>query len=153
MRLEERLVRKGAFAFVLDGDNVRHGLCGDLGFSDAARAENIRRVGEVAALFADSGCITISAFISPSRDVREVLKERIGPDRFVEIYVSTPLSVCEERDPKGLYARARAGEIANFTGIDSEYQPPLDPALSIDSSEVDVDEACRQIEMILGQGK
>lgn len=129
--LEERLVTDGYAAYVLDGDNVRQGLNADLGFTAADRDENIRRIGEVAALFADAGLIAIAAFISPYREGREAARRVVGDNRFVEIYLDTPLAVCEQRDPKGLYARARAGEISNFTGIDAPYEEPNRPELDL----------------------
>lgn len=122
--LEWRLVAGGRLAYVLDGDNVRHGLNEDLGFSDADRKENIRRVGEVAILLADAGAIVITALISPFRSERTRVRERAGRDRFFEVFVDTPLEVCEARDPKGLYRKARAGDIPAFTGISSPYEPP-----------------------------
>ena len=124
--LEERLTRDGRLVVVLDGDNLRHGLCADLGFSAADRSENIRRVGHVASLFADAGVIVVTAFLSPFRADRELARKVLGDD-FVEVFVDAPLAVCEARDPKGLYRKARAGEIAEFTGISSPYEPPLRP--------------------------
>lgn len=134
MELEHRLVAAGRIAYVLDGDNVRHGLCEDLGFGADDRTENIRRVGHVAALFADAGVIVIAAFISPFRADRAAVRSRIPAGRFFEVHVATPLAVCEARDPKGLYERARAGEIARFTGIDSPYEAPEDPERVIDTA-------------------
>ncbi|KTA92005.1 adenylylsulfate kinase [Aeromonas salmonicida subsp. smithia] len=122
--LEQALAVEGKHTYLLDGDNVRHGLCGDLGFDDAARQENIRRVGEVAKLMVDAGLIVLTAFISPFRAERELVRNLLGADEFVEVFVDAPLAVCEERDPKGLYKKARAGEIRNFTGIDSAYEAP-----------------------------
>jgi adenylyl-sulfate kinase len=127
--LEARLIDRGVWCARLDGDNVRHGLCGDLGFSAADRAENIRRVGEVARLLADAGCVVLASFISPYRTDRERVramheKDREGPLRFVEVWVDTPLAECERRDPKGLYAKARAGAIKGMTGVDDPYEPP-----------------------------
>ncbi|MNZ22034.1 Adenylyl-sulfate kinase [compost metagenome] len=110
---------------------MRHGLCGDLGFDDAARQENIRRVGEVAKLMVDAGLIVLTAFISPFRAERELVRNLLGADEFVEVFVDAPLSVCEERDPKGLYKKARAGEIRNFTGIDSAYEAPEQPEIHL----------------------
>lgn len=131
--LEAQLVAAGRFAYVLDGDNLRHGLCADLGFSEADRRENIRRVGQVARLFADAGCLVVTAFISPHREERAFVRGLLPPDRFFEVHVATPLEVCEARDPKGLYRRARAGEIADFTGIDSPYEPPETPEFVLDT--------------------
>ncbi len=136
--LEQALVRRGHHSYLLDGDNVRHGLNKDLDFSDAGRAENIRRIGEVSALFVDAGLIVITAFISPFRADRNRIRERIGDANFIEIYLSTSLEECERRDPKGLYVKARAGEIREFTGIDSPYEPPIAPQLAIDTSKVDL---------------
>ncbi|KAB2965017.1 MAG: adenylyl-sulfate kinase [Thermoanaerobaculia bacterium] len=135
--LEATLVAAGHVAFVLDGDNVRHGLNRDLGFAPADRTENIRRVGEVAALFADAGLVTLTAFISPARADRDAARAAVGAERFLEVFVSTPLEVCERRDPKRLYSRARAGEVGEFTGVSAPYEPPLDPALALDTSTLD----------------
>ncbi len=134
MELEHRLVAAGRIAYVLDGDNVRHGLCEDLGFGADDRTENIRRVGHVAALFADAGVIVIAAFISPFRADRAAVRARIPTGRFFEVHVATPLALCEARDPKGLYERARAGEIARFTGIDSPYEAPEAPERVLDTA-------------------
>jgi bifunctional enzyme CysN/CysC len=117
--VEKRCIAQGKHTFVLDGDNVRHGLNRDLGFTEGDRVENIRRVAEVAKLFVDAGLIVLVAFISPFRAEREMARELVGPGEFIEIFVDTPLDVCMERDPKGLYRKAMAGEIKNFTGIDS----------------------------------
>ncbi|HEX6396533.1 MAG TPA: sulfate adenylyltransferase subunit CysN [Steroidobacteraceae bacterium] len=143
--LEQVLVQRGHHSYLLDGDNVRHGLNRDLNFSEADRNENIRRIGEVAALFVDAGLLVVTAFISPFRADRNRIRERIGDAQFIEIYVSTPLAECEKRDPKGLYVKARAGQIRDFTGIDSPYEPPLAPQLSLDTSKVSVTEAVDQI--------
>ncbi|ABO91488.1 adenylylsulfate kinase [Aeromonas salmonicida subsp. salmonicida] len=129
--LEQALAVEGKHTYLLDGDNVRHGLCGDLGFDDAARQENIRRVGEVAKLMVDAGLIVLTAFISPFRAERELVRNLLGADEFVEVFVDAPLAVCEERDPKGLYKKARAGEIRNFTGIDSAYEAPKQPEIHL----------------------
>lgn len=139
--LERRLVDDEHIAFVLDGDNVRHGLNKDLGFSPQDRTENIRRVGEVAALFAEAGLIAISAFISPYRDDRDTARRVAGGDRFVEIYLDVTVAVCERRDPKGLYKKARAGEIAEFTGVSAPYEAPDGPEVRLDTDALDVD-AC-----------
>ncbi len=133
--LERELIERGALAFLLDGDNVRHGLSRDLGFEKADREENIRRIGEVAALFAECGVITLTAFISPYRKDRLRAKETVGEERFLEVHVHAPLETCEKRDPKGLYQRARAGEIQNFTGLDAPYETPENPMLRIDTHE------------------
>ncbi|MFM5336312.1 adenylyl-sulfate kinase [Aeromonas enteropelogenes] len=129
--LEQALAAAGKHTYLLDGDNVRHGLCGDLGFDDAARQENIRRVGEVAKLMVDAGLIVLTAFISPFRAERQLVRNLVGEGEFVEVFVDAPLSVCEERDPKGLYKKARAGEIRNFTGIDSAYEAPEQPEIHL----------------------
>ncbi|MBL0513905.1 adenylyl-sulfate kinase [Aeromonas media] len=129
--LEQALATEGKHTYLLDGDNVRHGLCGDLGFDDAARQENIRRVGEVAKLMVDAGLIVLTAFISPFRAERELVRNLVGEGEFVEVFVDAPLAVCEERDPKGLYKKARAGEIRNFTGIDSAYEAPENPEIHL----------------------
>lgn len=131
--LERKLHALGKRTFVLDGDNIRHGLNRDLGFTEADRVENIRRVAEVAKLFVDAGLITMVAFISPFRAEREIARELVGPDEFVEIFVDTPLEICEQRDPKGLYGKARRGELRNFTGLDSPYEPPESPELILDA--------------------
>jgi adenylyl-sulfate kinase len=123
--LERKLFALGRQVYALDGDNLRHGLCRDLGFSPEDRKENIRRVSEVARLFADAGVICITAFISPYRADRDLARAIATADRFIEVYLNAPLSVCERRDPKGLYARARAGQIKDFTGISAPYEPPL----------------------------
>jgi adenylylsulfate kinase len=121
---------------LLDGDNVRHGLCSDLGFSDEDRKENIRRVGEVAGLMVDAGLVVLSAFISPHRAERQRVRERAGAGRFYEVFVDTPLAICETRDPKGLYKKARAGELKNFTGIDSAYEAPLRAEIHLDGEQL-----------------
>ena len=143
--LEQALVQRGHHSYLLDGDNVRHGLNKDLDFSDTGRAENIRRIGEVSALFVDAGLIVITAFISPFRADRNSIRERLGSEQFIEVYLSTTLEECERRDPKGLYEKARAGQIREFTGIDSPYEPPIAPQLSIDTSKVDIAGAVDQI--------
>ena len=136
--LEERLFRDGLQVYVLDGDNVRHGLNADLGFSRADRGENIRRAGEVAALFADAGVLCIAAFISPYRADRAAARAA-ARSRFHEVYVRADLATCERRDPKGLYRRARAGEISNFTAVDDVYEAPEQPSLTIDTATNDVE--------------
>jgi bifunctional enzyme CysN/CysC len=131
----------GAHTYLLDGDNVRHGLNKDLGFTDADRVENIRRVGEVARLMVDAGLIVLCSFISPYRAERRMVRDLLGEDEFLEIFIDAPLSVAEERDPKGLYKKARAGEIKNFTGIDSPYEQPENPEIVIDTTRVTAEEA------------
>lgn len=132
--LERELFEAGRSCYVLDGDNVRHGLNRNLGFSTEDRSENIRRIAEVAKLMNDAGLIVITAFISPMCADRNIAREIIGPTCFREIYVNTPLATCEARDPKGLYAKARAGQLAEFTGINAAYEPPQHPDLIIDTS-------------------
>jgi bifunctional enzyme CysN/CysC len=129
----------------LDGDNVRHGLNKDLGFTDADRIENIRRVGEVAKLMTDAGLIVITAFISPFRSERQMVRDMMAPGEFVEVFVDTPLSVAEERDVKGLYAKARSGQLKNFTGIDSPYEAPETPDIHIDTTTMSIDDAAERI--------
>lgn len=143
--LETALFRRGHHSYLLDGDNVRHGLNRDLGFSDDDRVENIRRIGEVARLMADAGLVVLSAFISPFRADRAMVRELMEDGEFIEIHVDAPLEVCESRDPKGLYAKARAGVIRNFTGIDSPYEAPEDPEISVDTSELSVDECVEEL--------
>lgn len=136
--VETALFKMNQHTYLLDGDNVRHGLNRDLGFTDRDRVENIRRIGEASRLFVDAGLIALSAFISPFRSDRQMVRDLLGSGEFIEIYVSTPMGVCEERDPKGLYKKARKGEIKHFTGIDSPYEPPESPEISIDTSKHDV---------------
>jgi bifunctional enzyme CysN/CysC len=137
--LEKRLHAEGKHTYVLDGDNVRHGLNRDLGFTDVDRVENIRRVGEVAKLMGDAGLIVICAFISPFRADRQMAREIAGSHEFIEVYVDTPIGECIRRDPKGLYAKAQAGAIPNFTGIDSAYEPPANPEIRLETIGVDPD--------------
>ncbi|MEC4256613.1 adenylyl-sulfate kinase [Escherichia coli] len=134
--LEQALHRIGVSTYLLDGDNVRHGLCRDLGFSDDDRKENIRRVGEVAKLMVDAGLVVLTAFISPHRAERQMVRDLLDKGQFVEVFVDTPLSVCESRDPKGLYKKARAGELRNFTGIDSVYEAPEQPEIQLDGEQL-----------------
>ena len=137
--LEQKLLAIGAHTMLLDGDNVRHGLNRDLGFTDADRVENIRRVGEVAKLMGDAGLIVICAFISPFRADRQLAREIAGSHEFIEVFIDTPIGECIRRDPKGLYAKAQAGAIPNFTGIDSPYEPPENPELRLDTTATDPD--------------
>jgi adenylylsulfate kinase len=137
--LERALFERGHHCYLLDGDNVRHGLNRDLGFSDADRVENIRRIAEVAKLLVDAGLIAMTAFISPFRADRQLARDLLPADEFIEVHVATSLAVCEQRDPKGLYRKARAGQIPNFTGIDSAYEAPLDPELVIDTGADELD--------------
>lgn len=143
--LELALENKGVKSYVLDGDNVRGGLNSDLGFSDEDRKENIRRIAEVAKLFSDSGTIAITAFISPFRVEREAAKEIIGKENFIEVYVNAPIEVCERRDVKGLYKKARAGEIKQFTGIDSPYEEPLRPDVIAESDRATISTCVEKI--------
>lgn len=144
--VDHRLHDLGLHSYVLDGDNIRHGLNGDLGFSPEDRAENIRRIGEVAKLFADSGTLVLTAFISPYRADRDRIRETAGREGdFVEIFVHAPLEVCEERDPKGLYVKARKGEIPEFTGISAPYEEPESPELVVDTSACSLDESVEQV--------
>jgi bifunctional enzyme CysN/CysC len=150
--VEKKLVARGRHTFLLDGDNVRHGLNRDLGFTEADRIENIRRVGEVARLMSDAGLIVLTAFISPFRAEREMVRKMIPDGEFLEIFVDTPLAQAEQRDTKGLYAKARAGELKNFTGIDSPYEPPQAPEIRIDTTTMSADEAADLIvERLLGR--
>ena len=143
--LEGRLHRNGHHTYLLDGDNVRHGLNKDLGFSADDRVENIRRIGEVAKLFVDAGTIVMTAFISPYRADRDMVRELVEDGEFIEVFVDTPLEVCEERDPKGLYAKARAGAIKDFTGIDAPYEAPERAEVRLDTSGCSVEEGADQV--------
>jgi len=142
--VESKLYAMGIHTYVLDGDNVRHGLCGDLAFSAVARRENIRRIGEVGKLFVDAGTVVFSAFISPFRSDRQQARELLGED-FIEIYCNSPVSVCESRDVKGLYRRARAGEIAEFTGISSPYEAPNNPEIMVDTAHLTLEQSVEQV--------
>lgn len=141
--VEERLHQRGCRSFVLDGDNVRHGLCGDLGFSAQARQENIRRIGEMAKLFMEAGVIVLTAFISPYRADRERVRGMVECGDFIEIYCDAPIEVCEARDVKGIYKKARAGQIAEFTGVSSPYEAPESPEIIVNTGGVEL-EACVQ---------
>lgn len=145
LSLERELDKRGVLCRILDGDNIRSGINRNLGFSEEDRVENIRRIAEVGKLFVDTGIVTIAAFISPTNQLREMAAEIIGKDDFREIYVSTPLSVCEQRDVKGLYARARRGEIKDFTGVSAPFETPEHPALSLDTSKLSLEEAVNQV--------
>lgn len=147
--IEKKLAGMNRHTFLLDGDNVRHGLNKDLGFTDADRIENIRRVGEVARLMTDAGLIVITAFISPFRAERTMVREMMQPGEFVEVFIDTPLNIAEQRDVKGLYAKARAGELKNFTGIDSPYETPENPEIIIDTTQMDVESAADKIIQVL----
>jgi adenylylsulfate kinase len=144
-RVERKLLEQGYHVTVLDGDNVRHGLCGDLGFSPADRAENIRRVGEVCALFSAANVLTLAAFVSPYRADRQRVREVVGNGRFFEVFVDTPLAVCEARDPKGLYAQARAGAITGFTGIDAPYEAPEAPEVHLNTVGKSIDACAAEV--------
>jgi adenylyl-sulfate kinase len=145
VELERELFNLGRHAYVLDGDNVRHGLCSDLGFSPKDRKENIRRVGEVAKLFADAGIIVITAFISPYRSDRDLVRAMLPPGKFVEVYVNAPIEICEQRDPKGLYAKARANQIKEFTGVSAPYEAPLRPDIELPTGQLTVAESIAKI--------
>ena len=151
--VEAAMLDRGRAAYLLDGDNVRHGLCGDLGFSAADRAENVRRVGEVARLFADAGLVALASLVSPYAADRDRVRERHERDglRFLEVYVNTPLEECERRDPKGLYARARAGELSGLTGVDDPYEPPAQPELELRPAEEGVESAVAAVLALLGE--
>jgi bifunctional enzyme CysN/CysC len=147
--VEKRLHDSGRHTYLLDGDNVRHGLNKDLGFTAADRVENIRRVAEVAKLMVDAGLIVLVSFISPFRSERQMARSLLEADEFVEVFVDTPLEVAEARDPKGLYRKARAGQLKNFTGIDSPYEAPENPELRIDTTQVSAEDAALQIISVL----
>lgn len=131
--------------FVLDGDNVRHGLCGDLGFSEADRGENIRRIGEISKLFVEAGIITLTAFISPFRADRQLARRLFEIGDFIEVYCSSPIDICESRDVKGMYRRARAGEIRHFTGVSAPYEVPESPELVVDTGSLSLEQCTDQI--------
>lgn len=146
--VEERLHQRGCRSFVLDGDNVRHGLCGDLGFSASDRQENIRRIGEMAKLFMEAGVIVLTAFISPYRADRERVRGMVERGDFIEIYCDAPIAVCEARDVKGMYKKARAGQIAEFTGISSPYEAPENPEVIVNTGGAEL-EAC--VQQVIGE--
>ncbi len=148
--LERELQKRGLLCRILDGDNIRSGINANLGFSEEDRRENIRRVAEVSKLFVDTGIITIAAFVSPTEDLRQLAEQIIGKEDFKEIYISTPLAECERRDVKGLYARARRGEVKNFTGISAPFEAPQHPALSLDTSVLSLEESVRKLLDLLG---
>jgi adenylylsulfate kinase len=147
--LERELQKRGLLCRILDGDNIRTGINANLGFSTDDRRENIRRVAEVAKLFVDTGIITIAAFVSPTEDLRNLAQHIIGKDDFKEIFISTPIEECERRDVKGLYARARRGEVKNFTGISAPFEAPQHPALSLDTSKLSLEESVAQLLQLL----
>ena len=138
--VEQKLYEQGHHTYLLDGDNVRHGLNKDLAFSDEDRVENIRRIGEMSKLFVDAGLLVLTAFISPFRSDRRMVRELVGNNEFIEVHMNTPIDTCEQRDPKGLYEKARKGEIKNFTGIDSEYEAPEQPEVTINTAELGIEE-------------
>ncbi|CAH0527237.1 adenylyl-sulfate kinase [Vibrio hippocampi] len=143
--VESKLLSLGKHSYLLDGDNVRHGLNKDLGFSDDDRVENIRRIGEVAKLFVDSGTLVLSAFISPFISDRQQARDLLEAGQFLEVFIDTPIEICEQRDPKGLYKKARAGEIKNFTGIDSAYEAPVNPEIHVQTADKSVEECAEYV--------
>lgn len=145
VQLEAQLHELGFKTYLLDGDNIRAGLNKDLSFTDEGRIENIRRIGEVSKLLLDAGVVVLSAFISPFQADREQVKKIVGPENYIEIFVNAPLEVCEQRDIKGLYKKARAGEVKNFTGIDSPYEAPTDPDLILETAILSVDQSVRKL--------
>lgn len=153
-RVEELLFERGCHTYVFDGDNVRHGLCADLGFNMEDRSENIRRIGEMSKLFIDSGVIALTAFISPFRKDRQMVRSLVGEGDFIEVYCNTPLEVCEQRDVKGLYQKARMGKIPDFTGISSPYEEPINPEITVFTGRDDLDTCANIIIKYLeSQGK
>ncbi len=149
--LEKKFHEQEKHTYLLDGDNVRHGLCGDLGFSDKDRVENIRRISEVAKLFVDSGVIVLTAFISPFQVDRDFCRNLLEDGEFIEVFVDTPLEVCEQRDPKGLYKKARNGEIKHFTGIDSAYEAPANPEIHLQYQEESAEDTAERLFNILAE--
>ena len=147
--LEQKLHAEGIATMLLDGDNIRTGLNSDLDFSEAGRIENIRRLGEVCKLFVDSGIVVLTAFISPFQSDRDTVRSKLEGDRFLEVFIDTPLEICEQRDVKGLYKKARAGEIPNFTGIDSPYEAPQKPEIHIKTADISVEEGVNQLLRII----
>jgi adenylylsulfate kinase len=147
--LEKELFDRGIRAYVLDGDNVRHGINSNLGFSREDRKENLRRIAELSRLFADAGIVVLAAFISPYREDREYVRRKVGENGFFEIYVKCPVEVCEKRDAKGLYKKARAGLIKGYTGVDSPYEEPEEPDLVLDTDELSVDESVKKVLRLL----
>lgn len=148
--LERELHRRGLLCRILDGDNIRSGINNNLGFTPEDRRENIRRIAEVSKLFVDTGIITLAAFISPNNELRQMAADIIGPGDFIEVYVSTPIEECERRDVKGLYAKARRGEIKNFTGISAPFEVPEHPAISLDTSVLSLEECVKRLLELLG---
>ena len=147
--LEEKLYQAGCRTFVLDGDNIRHGLCGDLGFAESDREENIRRIGELAKLFVEAGTIVLTAFVSPFRRDRERARGLLLHGDFLEIFCRCPIEVCEQRDPKGHYRRARAGQIKDFTGVSAPYEEPGDPELVLDTATLSIAASVERVEQLL----
>ena len=147
--VEKKLAAEGRHTYLLDGDNVRHGLNKDLGFTDEDRVENIRRIGEVARLMVDSGLIVLTAFISPFRAERQMARALLDEDEFLEVFVETPLEIAEQRDPKGLYKKARSGDLKNFTGIDSPYEQPKSPEILVDTSSLSAEQCAEHVIRIL----
>ncbi|MFC3093234.1 adenylyl-sulfate kinase [Alteromonas sediminis] len=147
--LEQKLAAEGKHTYLLDGDNVRHGLCGDLGFADKDRVENIRRISEVSKLFVDAGLIVLTAFISPFKADRSYCRNLVEQGEFVEIFVDTPIDICEQRDPKGLYKKARAGDIKDFTGIDSNYEAPEAPEVHLEWKDESAEETAERLYALL----
>jgi adenylylsulfate kinase len=151
--LEQKLAEQGKLTYLLDGDNIRHGLCGDLGFSDKDRVENIRRISEVCKLFVDAGNIVITAFISPFKADRDFCRNLLEEHEFVEVFIDTPIEICEQRDPKGLYKKARSGDIKDFTGIDADYEAPENPEIHLAYKEESSEEtALRLYEALKAKG-
>lgn len=151
--VEERLHQRGCRTYVFDGDNVRQGLCSDLGFSKEDRAENIRRIGEMMKLFVDAGIIALAAFISPFRADREKVRRLMGDEDFIEVYCRCPVEVCEQRDVKGHYKRARSGEIKEFTGISSPYEEPKNPDIILDTADISIEESVQMvIDLLIKKG-
>ncbi len=147
--LERRLFEEGVKVYVFDGDNIRHGLNSDLGFSEEDRKENLRRIAEVAKLFVDAGILVLAAFVSPFQKDREMVKKIIGPQDFLEVYIKCPVEICEKRDPKGMYKKARQGIIPNYTGISSPYEEPKKPDLIIETHKISIEEAVDRIYTLL----
>jgi len=147
--LEKNLHNKGYLTQVLDGDNIRTGINNNLGFSEADRMENIRRISEVSKLLMNSGIITLNSFISPTREIRHLAMDIIGRENFIEVFVDAPIAICEQRDTKGLYKKAREGKIKNFTGIDSPFEVPLNADLVVNTAELSIDEANRKVLMFI----
>lgn len=143
--LESKLYEMGKHTYLLDGDNVRHGLNKDLGFSDQDRIENIRRIGEVSKIFVDAGLIAVTAFISPFRSDRKIVRDLVENGEFIEVFIDTPLEICEQRDPKGLYQKARKGKIPAFTGISSPYQHPVSPDIHIQTAHCSIEKSVQMI--------